>query len=107
MLVNISTNIRTIFDKKKSSWRNSTKDFRLFHLTEVSNSRPLDGRSLGESEMKAIRSLTSVDLAKATDGGMVSYIIGPLSDRGEVDALVSGLRSAGLTNIRAEQAPRE
>jgi len=39
MLVNISTNIRTIFDKKKSSWRNSTKDFRLFHLTEVSNSR--------------------------------------------------------------------
>lgn len=68
---------------------------------------PLDGRSLGESEMKAIRSLTSVDLAKATDGGMVSYIIGPLSDRGEVDALVSGLRSAGLTNVRAEQAPRE
>jgi negative regulator of replication initiation len=68
---------------------------------------PLDGKSLGESEMKAIRSLTSADIAKSSEGGVVSYLIGPFSDTSELDSVISGLRSAGITNVRSERLPRE
>lgn len=68
---------------------------------------PLDGKSLGESEMKAIRSLTSADIAKSSEGGVVSYLIGPFSDTAELDSVISGLRSAGITNVRSERLPRE
>lgn len=72
MLVNISTNIRTIFDKKKSSWRNSTKDFRLFHLTEVSNSRSLSGDGIVPLAMNRTFEMYSVKGLSGTvkDGKM-------------------------------------
>lgn len=77
MLVNISTNIRTIFDKKKSSWRNSTKDFRLFHLTEVSNSR--------------------VDSLAVDDHGQIVALVYPDFHQAEMDGVSKDALMANLS----------
>ena len=43
-------------------------------------------------------------MARTTEGGIISYILGPYDDRDETDAIISALRSAGISNLRVESA---
>lgn len=57
---------------------------------------PADGKSLGDSDIMSIRSMTTKDLAKETDGGATVYVLGPYADRGEAERIASLLRTTGL-----------
>ena len=60
---------------------------------------PPDGDSLSDSAILTIRALTPKDLSKETDGGSVSYVLGPFDDRTEVDRIVAALRADGLSGV--------
>ena len=60
---------------------------------------PPDGDSLSDSAILSIRALTPKDLSKETDGGSVSYVLGPFDDRTEVDRIVAALRADGLSGV--------
>ena len=68
---------------------------------------PEDGKSLGESEISAIQSITSADLAKVVENGTTSYISGPYTDKSLVDNICSELKARGFSNIRTEKAEKE
>lgn len=57
---------------------------------------PADGKSLNDNAILSIRTLTSKDLAKQTEGGETVYILGPYDDRTEADRIVTSLRTNGL-----------
>lgn len=65
---------------------------------------PADGASLNEAEKTAIKAVTSADMARTTEGGMISFILGPYEDSSEADEVISALKTAGITNIRLESA---
>ena len=65
---------------------------------------PADGNALSETELTSVKAITSADMARTTEGGIISYILGPYDDRDETDATVSALRSAGISNLRVESA---
>ena len=58
---------------------------------------PADGKSLNDSAVMSIRSVTSKDLSKETEGGSTVYILGPFGDRAEADRVASLLRASGLS----------
>lgn len=60
---------------------------------------PPDGDSLSDSAILTIRALTPKDLSKETDGGSVSYVLGPFDDRAEADRIVAALRADGLSGV--------
>lgn len=60
---------------------------------------PPDGDSLSDSAILTIRALTPKDLSKETDGGSVSYVLGPFDDRTEVDRIIAALRADGLSGV--------
>lgn len=60
---------------------------------------PPDGDSLSDSAILTIRALTPKDLSKETDGGSVSYVLGPFDDRTEVERIVAALRADGLSGV--------
>ena len=65
---------------------------------------PADGASLNEAEMTAIKAVTSADMARTVEGGMISFILGPYEDKSEADEVFSALKTSGITNIRLESA---
>lgn len=65
---------------------------------------PADGNALSETELTSVKAITSADMARTTDGGIIYYLLGPYDDRDETDATVSALRSAGISNLRVESA---
>ncbi len=65
---------------------------------------PADGKALSETAMTAVQALTSQDIARASEGGIVSYLVGPFDDRGEAETIVSGLKAAGLQSVSIESA---
>lgn len=65
---------------------------------------PIDGNSLNENEIATIKASTDSDMSKTTEGGMISYIIGPYDSRQEADSVTEALKKAGLSNLRIESA---
>lgn len=65
---------------------------------------PANGNSLTETEISDVKAATDVDLARVTEGGIVSYLLGPYDDKAEATAVVNALRTAGITNLRTESA---
>ncbi len=68
---------------------------------------PEEGKSLSESEISAIQSISAADLARTADNGTVSYLSGPYTDRALVDELCSKLKAGGFSNIRIEKSEKE
>ena len=58
---------------------------------------PADGKTLNDSAIMSIRSITSKDLSKETDGGATTYVLGPYGDRAEAERIASLLRATGLS----------
>ena len=65
---------------------------------------PIDGNSLNENEIATIKASTDSDMSKTTEGGMISYILGPYDSRQEADTVTEALKKAGLFNLRIESA---
>lgn len=65
---------------------------------------PIDGNSLNENEIATIKASTDSDMSKTTEGGMISYILGPYDSRQEADTVTEALKKAGLSNLRIESA---
>ena len=65
---------------------------------------PIDGNSLNENEIATIKASTDSDMSKTTEGGMISYILGPYDSRQEADSVTETLKKAGLSNLRIESA---
>lgn len=65
---------------------------------------PIDGNSLNENEIATIKASTDSDMSKTTEGGMISYILGPYDNRLEADTVTEALKKAGLSNLRIESA---
>lgn len=65
---------------------------------------PIDGNSLNENEIATIKASTDSDMSKTTEGGMISYILGPYDSRQEADSVTEALKKAGLSNLRIESA---
>lgn len=65
---------------------------------------PADGNVLQTSELEQIRLVTSSDIARVAEGGVISYIIGPYDSKTEADSINGMLKAAGITNLRIEQA---
>lgn len=65
---------------------------------------PIDGNSLNENEIATIKASTDSDMSKTTEGGMISYILGPYDSRLEADTVTEALKKAGLSNLRIESA---
>ena len=76
------------------------------HIHELFQIRvfPIDGNSLNENEMATIKASTDSDMSKTTEGGMISYILGPYDSRQEADSVTEALKKAGLSNLRIESA---
>lgn len=59
---------------------------------------PADGKTLNDSAVMSIRSITSKDLSKeTTESGATVYVLGPFGDRAEADRVASLLRAGGLS----------
>ena len=65
---------------------------------------PIDGNSLNENEIATIKASIDSDMSKTTEGGMISYILGPYDSRQEADTVTEALKKAGLSNLRIESA---
>ena len=65
---------------------------------------PIDGNSLNENEIATIKAATDSDMSKTTEGGMISYILGPYDSKQEADTVTEALKKAGLSNLRIESA---
>lgn len=65
---------------------------------------PTDGNALTETNLMAVKAISSADLARTTEGGIVSYLLGPFDSRSEAETIISGLKTAGMDNIRIESA---
>jgi len=76
------------------------------HIHELFQIRvfPIDGNSLNENEIAIIKASTDSDMSKTTEGGMISYILGPYDSRQEADTVTEALKKAGLSNLRIESA---
>lgn len=76
------------------------------HIHELFQIRvfPIDGNSLNENEIATIKASTDSDMSKTTEGGMISYILGPYDSRQEADTVTEALKKAGLSNLRIESA---
>lgn len=76
------------------------------HIHELFQIRvfPIDGNSLNENEIATIKASTDSDMSKTTEGGMISYILGPYDSRQEADSVTEALKKAGLSNLRIESA---
>ena len=65
---------------------------------------PTDGNALTETNLMAVKAISSADLARTTEGGIVSYLLGPFDSRSEAETIISALKTAGMDNIRIESA---
>ena len=65
---------------------------------------PIDGNALTETNLMAVKAISSADLARMTEGGIVSYLLGPFDSRSEAETITSALKTAGMDNIRIESA---
>ena len=65
---------------------------------------PTDGNALTETNLMAVKAISSADLARTTEGGIVSYLLGPFDSRSEAATIISALKTAGMDNIRIESA---
>lgn len=65
---------------------------------------PADGNALTETNLMAVKAISSADLARTTEGGIVSYLLGPFDSRSEAETIISALKTAGMDNIRIESA---
>lgn len=66
----------------------------LYNVTVV----PSGGKALSEAEKTAIHAVTSADLSRTVADGVVTYVIGPFSDKAEASSVVSMLRAAGVSS---------
>lgn len=58
---------------------------------------PSDGKSLSDNVLMSIRTLTTKDLSRESDGGATVYVLGPYQDRSEAERIVTALRTNGLS----------
>ena len=65
---------------------------------------PADGAALNDTEMASVKVVTEADMARTTEGGVISFILGPYDSRAEADAVISALKISGITNVRIESA---
>ena len=65
---------------------------------------PTDGNALTETNLMAVKAISSADLARTTEGGTVAYLLGPFDSRSEAETIISALKTAGMDNIRIESA---
>ncbi len=65
---------------------------------------PADGNSLTEKNLTDIKAITEADMARTTDGGIVSYILGPFEDKATAESTASSIKTVGIDNIRIESA---
>ncbi len=65
---------------------------------------PSNGSSLSDTELSVIRSASDYDMVRATDGGVVSFILGPFDKSEDADSLATELRKNGISNLRIESA---
>lgn len=65
---------------------------------------PADGAALNDTEMATVKVVTEADMARTTEGGVISFILGPYDSRAEADAVISALKISGITNVRIESA---
>lgn len=65
---------------------------------------PTDGNALTETNLMAVKAISSADLARTTEGGIVSYLLGPFDSRSEAETIISALKTSGMDNIRIESA---
>lgn len=67
---------------------------------------PENGSSLTEAQLTAVKAITSADMSRSTEGGIVSFIIGPFDSKSDGEAVLSALNNAGISNTRIESAGR-
>lgn len=65
---------------------------------------PADGNSLSEEELIKVQDITTADIARVIEGGVVSYILGPYDSKADANTIMSALKNDGLTNLRLESA---
>ncbi len=65
---------------------------------------PANGSALSETEIAAVRSATDTDMVRDTEGGIVSFIVGPFDSSSEAESLAAELRKNALSNLRVESA---
>lgn len=65
---------------------------------------PADGRTLSEVEKNAVKSITSADISKTEEDGIVYFILGPYESKGEADEVAKGLSIAGISEVMTESA---
>lgn len=65
---------------------------------------PANGSALSETELTAVRSASDTDMVRDTEGGIISFIVGPFDSSAEAESLASELRKNGLMNLRVESA---
>lgn len=65
---------------------------------------PAEGNSLSEAERTAIAAITSADMARISEDGVISFLLGPFEDKAEAETVLSALQSAGISDSRLESA---
>lgn len=68
---------------------------------------PAGGKTLSEAEKTAIHAVTSADLSRTVEDGVVTFVLGPYNDRTEASNVVSMLRAAGVSNARLSEVKKE
>lgn len=65
---------------------------------------PSNDSSLNDNEKNIIKSVTDADMARTSEDGAVSYLVGPFENRGEAESIAAALKNAGILNYRVESA---
>ncbi|MBR1872487.1 MAG: PD40 domain-containing protein [Bacteroidales bacterium] len=64
---------------------------------------PADGKSLGSAALSLIRSLTSVEVVRTTEGGGVSFLLGPYTEKAQADSIAGAIKNSTSHEASVEE----